>query len=239
MLRIDEGGFWALVSVSHRFAVRVMRKLAERIRSNNNTVFENNQLRQELERVALTDALTGIHNRRWLDDTMPRIIGRHHAAGRPMCVAMVDVAHFKKFNDVHGHSAGDAVLRTVATTLHAKLRPTDLVARYGGEEFVVLLPETDLPGAHCAITRLLHSVSDARTRGTDGAELPQVTISVGLGRLEAGQRPQDLLENCDAALYQAKENGRNRIECVPTSADAVLQPNDDLRVDDIDGLTGH
>lgn len=235
LLRLDEAGFWAIISGSHDFAVKLMRKLAQRIRANNDTVHENTQLRQELERVALYDALTGIHNRRWLDDTLPRLLQRHKFSERPMCLAMVDVDHFKRFNDTHGHAAGDVVLQVVARTLHEKLRPTDMVARYGGEEFVILLPETDLTGAHCAMQRMLQAIAGAEAT-LEGVALPRVTISVGLGSMEQDHDSEALLKVCDDALYRAKRNGRNRIECAPTHAERAIAPAGTLRLDDIDDL---
>ena len=231
LLKLGESAFWRLVGMSHHFAVQLMHKLAERLRANNTTVVENTQLREQFEKAALYDALTSIHNRRWLDDTLPRLLERHAVAGLPLSVGLIDVDHFKRFNDDHGHDAGDEVLRAVAHTLHDKLRPTDLVARYGGEEFVVILPDTDLPGAHCAAERLRIAVEAAAVSAPDGSTLPSVTISIGLARLEPDQTTATLLKACDEALYRAKANGRNRIECAPTSASLALDPPGRISVD--------
>ncbi|MDD9970227.1 MAG: GGDEF domain-containing protein [Myxococcales bacterium] len=233
LLSLGERGFWQLVEMSHSFAVQLMHKLAERLRANNTAVVENTMLREQFEKAALYDALTSIHNRRWLDETLPRLLSRHRHANRPLSVGLIDVDHFKRFNDDHGHEAGDEVLKAVAKTLQDKLRPTDLVARYGGEEFVLILPDTDLPGAHCAAERLRKAVETTTVTTPSGDALPSVTISMGLSRMEAEHDPAQLLKACDQALYRAKDNGRNRIECAPTSASLALDPPGRITVDGV------
>ena len=219
---IDEQGFWNLVALSHHFSVQIMRKLAQRLRANNAAVMETAQRRDEFRQQALVDGLTGINNRRWLDDFLPRIVERHRREGRPLCVGMVDVDHFKRFNDEHGHDAGDSVLKAVASKLHDQLRPADIVARYGGEEFVLIFPDTDLFGAQCAAERLRKAVEVHVVTGRDASPLPSVTISIGLAKLDA-LAPQSLLSAGDNALYRAKERGRNRVECAPTTGEVALQ----------------
>lgn len=233
LVRIDERGFWDLVAASHNFAVHLMHKLAERLRANNTAVLETSQLRDQFKRAALVDALTGIHNRRWLDETLPPLVDQHTRTGRPLCSAMIDVDHFKRFNDVHGHEAGDRVLRAVARTLQEQLRPSDVLARFGGEEFVVLFPNTDIVGAHHAAERLRRAVMGVSATTSAGAALPQVTISVGLAKLRL-EPPQDLLKRADAALYRAKGNGRNRVESARADVEHALEPPAALRLDNTD-----
>lgn len=228
--RLDEAGFWSLVSASHHFALQLMHKLAERLRANNTAVVESAQLRDQFKRAALFDALTGIHNRRWLEDTLPLLVERHLRAAFPFCVAMVDVDHFKLFNDNHGHDAGDAVLKAVAATIREQLRPSDAVARFGGEEFVVIFPETDLTGAHCAAERLRKAVENQAVLLAQGEYMPKVTVSVGLAKMDA-TNPSNLLQMADEAMYRAKRNGRNRIECAPTDAGCAMEPPGRLQLD--------
>jgi GGDEF domain-containing protein len=130
--------FWEIVHESHEFAVNLLVMVAGRLRQNNTTVSTNIRLQREYKRNAMVDALTGLYNRRWLDDMLPRFVGRYGRSGQPFALLMVDVDHFKKVNDTYGHPAGDCVLVSVAHTLRAEVRPGDHVARYGGEEFAII-----------------------------------------------------------------------------------------------------
>ena len=211
LLVLDEETFWWLAESSHEFSVGLLVRLAKRLRSNNDAVQESIVLRRQFEQAALSDALTGFRNRRWLDQTLPRIIQRHLHASEPLCIAMMDIDHFKQINDGYGHAAGDAVLLQVGRLVRANLRPADSAARIGGEEFVLILPQTLLPGAISAVERLREAVASA-SFDYDGRQLPQVTVSLGLVALERGANPQELLAQADEALYAAKQSGRNRTE---------------------------
>jgi diguanylate cyclase (GGDEF)-like protein len=211
VMAINEDTFWLLVGASHDFALRLLLKLAGRLRANNLVVTEQSQLREQMERAALFDALTGVHNRRWFDDAFGRVISRHRYASTPLCVVMVDVDHFKKFNDVYGHAAGDKVLVSVAATLQQRLRPTDLLCRFGGEEFVVILPGTPLAGGHIAAERLRKHVEKLSCVGPGDVTLPPITVSLGVAQLAEDDSATSLLARADAALYRAKAEGRNRV----------------------------
>lgn len=212
LLRFDEQTFWGLVQVSHAFALTLLSRLASRLRANNETVLEKEALRRHFEQAALNDALTGVRSRRWLEDRLPRLLARHERDAQPIALAMVDVDHFKRFNDEHGHQAGDEVLRSVAQTLASRLRPTDLVARYGGEEFAVILPRTDLAGAVVAADRVRGDIAAAHFDDAAGNPLPRVTISVGIALADSGEHAHALIARADTALYAAKEAGRNRVQ---------------------------
>jgi diguanylate cyclase (GGDEF)-like protein len=211
LLAIDEETFWSLINESHAFAINLLLKLVERLRANNVTVSANVRERRRYERAALFDGLTGIHNRRWLDDTLNRLVRRYHHSGGDLCVALVDIDHFKTFNDRHGHHAGDHVLVTVARVLSRNLRPTDLAARFGGEEFVVIFPETVLDDAANASERVRRATAIERSVLTDGTELPPVTLSIGVAKLKPGQSVPELLVAADQAMYRAKQTGRDRV----------------------------
>ncbi len=213
LLTLDEEAFWLLVQTSHPFAVNLIVKLAERLRKNNATVSTNIEKRRLYERAAMFDGLTGIHNRRWLDETLHRLVTRHERDGAPLCVALIDIDHFKKFNDGHGHDVGDLVLSTVAATLAKNLRPTDLVARFGGEEFVILFPDTQIDEARLAGERVREVVSQTAAKLGDGREAPRVTISMGIAQLKSAEAPSEVLKAADVAMYEAKHGGRNRV-CV-------------------------
>jgi two-component system, cell cycle response regulator len=162
----------------------------------------------DLARRAVTDPLTGLLNRDGLAQRAAEqvALARH---GRPLAAAMLDVDHFKRLNDEHGHAAGDAVLREVARRILVSVRASDVVFRYGGEEFLVLLPETVAAGARAAATKLLEAVS---ATGVAAAELRlAVTVSAGVACwTEEMATADDLLAAADAALYRAKRDGRAR-----------------------------
>lgn len=164
----------------------------------------------ELERLSLTDALTGLANRRSLEATlgneMRRAIRYHH----PLSLLLLDLDHFKRVNDTYGHPVGDHVLRTVATILKTSLRETDTVARMGGEEFAVILPETRCEDA-VRVAERLRSAVEAHGCLTPTGTLP-LTISIGVAVRQEGESTlESFVARADAALYEAKRRGRNRV----------------------------
>ena len=219
VLEVREEDFWALTNASHAFAVNLLIKLAARLRANNRAVSQNVQKRRQYERAAMFDGLTGIHNRRWLDETLHRLVKRHRRKTSQLAISLIDVDHFKTFNDRYGHAAGDHVLTVVAATLAANLRPTDLVARFGGEEFVILFPDTDVDMAARAADRVRVAIADQDLSMPDGTRLPRVTISMGVASLGEEMTVPDLLKTADLAMYRAKNGGRNRV--VIASADEL------------------
>jgi diguanylate cyclase (GGDEF)-like protein len=170
--------------------------------------------RQEAERglatLAATDSLTGLANRRRLDQVLRHEWARAQRNRKPLAVLMVDVDHFKAFNQRHGHAGGDHALREVAKAIEACIhRPADLAARYGGEEFQVVLPETDLVGARLLAERIRASV-EALAPFADDAHA--VTVSIGIGLSGIQHDLAGVLGAADEALYRAKAMGRNRVE---------------------------
>lgn len=167
---------------------------------------------QDLAELAATDSLTGLANRRQLDQVLRREWARAQRNHRPLAVLMVDVDHFKAFNERHGHQGGDEALRKVADAIARSIRrPADLAARYGGEEFLVVLPETERQGAQVLAERIRRSVEALPMYAED---TQPVTVSIGIGCYTPGAQ-QDLatlLGSADDALYCAKRNGRNRVE---------------------------
>jgi diguanylate cyclase (GGDEF)-like protein len=151
-----------------------------------------------LDELSLTDPLTGVANRRRWDTDLRTATARAGRSREPLAVALLDIDHFKRFNDTHGHPAGDALLVQAAEAWQAQLRPGDLLARVGGEEFAVLLIACDEDGARPVVDRLRTA-----TPGT-------TTCSAGIAVLEPGDSGTDLMRRSDVALYQAKESGRNR-----------------------------
>ncbi len=211
LLAVDESRFWNLVNASHDFAINLLLSLAQRLRANNSTVSNNIRLQREYQRNAMIDGLTGLYNRRWIDDALPRFVQRFTRGGQALTVLMLDVDHFKNFNDTHGHAVGDQVLVAVGRALRSSLRPTDHVARYGGEEFTVILPDTNAEQSGPVAERLRLSVRDLKLAKPDGSEIPQVTISIGGATSLPAQTHADLLKVADQALYQSKHAGRDRV----------------------------
>ena len=179
-------------------------------------VFMSRDRADENNRVlAALDPLTGVANRRSLIAALDRDMARAQRMREPMALMMVDIDYFKDVNDRYGHPAGDRVLRSVVNVLLQRVRAQDLVGRYGGEEFMVLLPGTGLTGAEQLARELCKAVEESRCPA-DGVPGPgiAVTVSIGVfgGRLESGDSWDMLIAAADRALYQAKNNGRNRVE---------------------------
>ena len=179
-------------------------------------VFMSRDRADENNRVlAALDPLTGVANRRSLIAALDRDVARAQRMREPMALMMVDIDHFKDVNDRYGHPAGDRVLCSVVNVLRQRVRAQDLVGRYGGEEFMVLLPDTGLTGAQQLARALCKAVEESRCPA-DGVPGPgiAVTVSIGVfgGRLESGDSWDMLIAAADRALYQAKNNGRNRVE---------------------------
>lgn len=165
---------------------------------------------EEVKRLSQLDALTGAYNRRAMELRLPMEIERSQRYQRPLSVIFIDIDHFKRINDLHGHAVGDAVLREVAQRLHAHLRVSvDWMVRFGGEEFVIFMPETDAQQAADAAQRLAQMVRS--TPAQTGAGHLTLTCSFGVAQYRAGDSLEGWLEHADRALYQAKAQGRDRV----------------------------
>lgn len=171
----------------------------------------NLRLRETLRMQSLSDSLTGLYNRRFLDDTLQREIARAQRTRLPLTVLMIDVDQFKRFNDNFGHEAGDIALRAVGRLLREHFRESDYGCRYGGEEFAVIMPDAPLGPARQRAEALREAVAKLEL-SLSGRTLASITVSVGLATMpEHGATPQALLQAADAALYEAKQSGRNRV----------------------------
>ena len=186
--------------------------LAENLRALNRRLEEKVRLRtEELQQQAIRDPLTGLFNRRYLDETLPREIHRALREGQELAVVMIDLDHFKAFNDQWGHEAGDSVLLGVAEALLDGLRASDIACRYGGEEILIVMPGADADEAVRRITAISSHVSNMGAR-VMGRNLPPVTFSAGVATVpEHGGNAEMLIRAADRALYMAKETGRDRV----------------------------
>ena len=158
----------------------------------------------------LTDELTGLGNRRLFDQTMSRKVQASSGVGTTFCLIMLDIDHFKQFNDSWGHQTGDQVLRLVGMTIKNTISATDIAARYGGEEFAVILPDTTLDEAIMQADLIREAIKDRKLlKRSTGEKLGNVTVSAGVARYEQNDTAVTLIERADAALYSAKRAGRN------------------------------
>ncbi len=178
----------------------------------------NLRLRETLRSQSVRDPLTGLFNRRYMEETLEREIRRADRSGRPLCVMMLDLDHFKQFNDTFGHSAGDALLRELGTLLRSSVRAGDIACRFGGEEFVLILPEVAMD---CALTRAEQFREAVKHLNVShlGESLGPITVSLGVATFpEHGKSGESLLVVADAALYRAKSEGRDRVVAAPNPA---------------------
>jgi two-component system cell cycle response regulator len=161
---------------------------------------------------AITDGLTGLHNRRYMESHLETLAEQAGVRSKPLALMMLDIDFFKSINDSHGHDAGDDVLREFAVRIRKSIRGIDLACRYGGEEFVIVMPETDMHVAGMVAERLRRSIAGEPFSIDKGNKRIEVTISIGLSTLEKKGEPiADVLKRADVALYRAKHDGRNRV----------------------------
>lgn len=181
----------------------------------------NLRLRDSLHLLAIHDPLTGLYNRRFMEEALAREISRMSRARKPLALAMLDIDHFKRFNDTYGHEAGDTVLKAFAAQMAGFRQGSDLACRYGGEEFLLILPELGPEQSMVRLERFRESVGNLSVM-FHGQELPRVTVSIGVAFLdEQGDSGEKLIRAADDALYRAKTNGRNRVESASSAPAAA------------------
>jgi two-component system cell cycle response regulator len=183
------------------------KRYTERLRDNANKSIE----------MAITDALTGLNNRRYMETHLQSLVEQAAARGKPLAAHILDIDYFKSVNDSHGHDAGDDVLREFALRIRKSIRNIDLACRYGGEEFVIVMPETDMAVATMVAERIRRRIATEPFAIQQGARKLEVTISIGIAAIGApDDTAQAILKRADTALYRAKRDGRNRV--VPDAA---------------------
>jgi diguanylate cyclase (GGDEF)-like protein len=166
----------------------------------------------ETKILAITDGLTKLFNRRYFQDVYEREFNRSVRYRNELCVVLIDIDHFKKLNDTYGHQLGDFVLEKLSAIIKQSYRKTDCVARYGGEEIVIVLPETSLENSLIPTKHLKQKIEDTEFTWGDDNNI-RVTVSIGIANMTQDvKKEQELIKRADEALYNAKENGRNRIE---------------------------
>ncbi|WP_165667142.1 GGDEF domain-containing protein [Metapseudomonas otitidis] len=202
VLRLHREALLKLFQQSPQMMQNLLELLCERVRGGNRVILDT-------EQNANVDTLTGLYNRRWLEHVYARESTRCAFNGQPLCLLMLDVDHFKAYNDRHGHLAGDYALCLVAHTLRNQLRPKDSMSRFGGEEFVILLPDIALDEARRIGERLRASLEQITSFYSPVGVLPGVTVSIGLTEMAPRDDLKSLIARADQALYDAKMRGRN------------------------------
>jgi two-component system cell cycle response regulator len=178
------------------------KRYTERLRDN---------VQQSIE-MAITDPLTSLYNRRYMESHLSALVDQAASRGKPLTALVLDIDHFKSVNDTHGHDAGDDVLREFATRVRKSIRGIDLACRLGGEEFVIIMPETDMGVATIVAERLRRRIASEAFPIHQGAKALEVTISIGIAALDAADdNAASILKRADQALYRAKRDGRNRV----------------------------
>jgi diguanylate cyclase len=176
----------------------------------------------EVRKESLTDSLTSLANRKYFDEGLTKAMAIAKDRRDPLSLLMLDIDHFKKFNDSHGHLTGDEVLRLVGSTMKQNVKGQDIPARYGGEEFAIVLPHTLLHSALTLADHLRQAVMNKElVKRSTGERLGRITVSIGVATMRPGDSPQSLLERADNCLYAAKRNGRNRVSSEVDAAPAL------------------
>ncbi len=189
--------------------LRVRLRAGRRIVELNREVVDSRNL---LKEKAAHDALTGLANRGKIEEVLDKELERAKRKGSPLCLAMIDIDHFKKVNDTYGHLAGDQVLRKVSKMLLADSRPYDVVGRYGGEEFLLLMPDYDIETTLNKVERLRKTICQSSITTSEGVIVVSISTGVCLAKNLTDSDMNDLIKTADLALYKAKNNGRNRTE---------------------------
>lgn len=213
VLVVPHDTVWSMVDQSHDVARNLLAIIAGRMRNDNSALITSHNKRAQYEHQATVDALTGVHNRRWMSEAFPRVLHRCKLDSSSSAILVIDIDFFKRVNDTYGHLVGDVALKSLAKIMQVNLRPHDLLVRYGGEEFAILLPDTEIEQARSIAERLRTMV--AANEIVSGDLAFKITVSIGIAPTTQTGSLEDFFGAADRALYRAKELGRNRVEVSP------------------------
>ncbi|MBZ0333799.1 sensor domain-containing diguanylate cyclase [Marinobacter sp. AL4B] len=202
-----------LLNVEHQARSELEIKVHERTSQLRTAMYRLEQANRKLEALSLKDALTGLHNRRHMDNLLPELCLEAQRTGKPLTLALLDADHFKRINDTWGHDFGDTCLRLIADILADRVkRPRDVAVRFGGEEFALLLPDTDADGAVGICTSIQEAIR-SKPINTPTGETVTVTMSAGIAEFAGHKNAQELFQSADEALYTSKHRGRDTLTC--------------------------
>jgi two-component system, cell cycle response regulator len=188
----------------------LLARVRTQIRKKRYTARLRDNVQQSME-MAITDGLTGLYNRRYMESHLATLVEQAAGRGKPLTLLVLDIDYFKAINDTHGHDAGDDVLREFAVRVKKSIRGIDLACRYGGEEFVIVMPETDMAVAALVAERIRRRIAGEPFPIEQGSKAIDVTLSIGLSALGSNDTAATVLKRADQALYRAKRDGRNRV----------------------------
>ncbi len=198
-----------LVAETNPVARNLLRLMSQWMKANTQRIVQDRTQIWELTDRANVDGLTGLYNRRWLDNALTRLMAQATKGEQPLCILLIDVDFFKRYNDTYGHQAGDQALMALGDVLKTTVRPYDFATRYGGEEFLVLLPNTTQSEGIAVAERIRRTTEHQALACPDGKPLPGITVSVGLAVSGPDSTAETLVGAADVQLYRAKEDGRN------------------------------
>lgn len=201
-----------LIQNTHPIAYNLLRLLTQWMKANTQKIINDQLQISELTNQANIDGLTGLYNRRWLDNALPRILTQMDKIAQRLCILIIDVDHFKKYNDIHGHQGGDLALITLGNVLKKNIRPYDFATRFGGEEFMVLLPNTDQTVGIALAERIRLETENQIIAHPGSSAMPGITVSIGLALSDSSSTANSLFAAADKQLYLAKQSGRNCIK---------------------------
>ena len=201
-----------LIQTTHPIAYNLLRLLTRWMKSNTQKIINDQDQISDLTNQVNIDGLTGLYNRRWLDNALPRLLTQAKTNAQLLCILIVDIDHFKKYNDVHGHQGGDIALIYMGNVIRLNIRPYDFAARIGGEEFMVILPNTDLKIGIALAERIRQETQNQVITHPDGFEMPGITVSIGIALSDENPTSTSLFKTADKHLYSAKQSGRNCVK---------------------------
>ena len=207
----------ALITQETERMLRYNEQLEKRLDQSTVMMSEIKRDMDRMRREAVTDGLTGLANRKAFDEQISRICRESNKEGDIFSLLMIDIDHFKEFNDQYGHQVGDQVLRLVSMTLINEVKGQDMAARYGGEEFAIILPGTNAHASKAVAENLRKAIEKKEViNRTTGQHLGQITVSLGVAQFYGGESVEDLIRRADVALYNSKNKGRNQVSMAPT-----------------------
>lgn len=201
-----------LIQTTNPIAYNLLRLLTEWMKSNTQRIINDQFQISELSNQANIDVLTGLYNRRWIDQALPHMLAQSQAMGQSLCVMILDIDHFKNYNDLHGHLGGDVALVAMSNVLKSNIRPCDYAVRIGGEEFMVLLPNTQHNDGLKLAERIRLEIEQQTILHADGEEMPGVTVSIGIAVNDQHSTSKNIFAAADKQLYLAKHGGRNCVK---------------------------